>query len=127
MIELKEWDYNLLKRLEDKNMTDYRITEIRGEYYINQDDLFTCLDDTSDYRDYAEQKLVEVADDYDNRLKDDIPSLEKQYLDQIEKLKARNKELEETLNCLQSTLNEEGYNKLSENGYEYYIEKELNR
>ena len=127
MIELKEWDYNLLKRLEEKNSTDYRITEIRGEYYINQDDLFTCLDDTSDYRDYAEQKLVEAADDYDDRLKDDIPGLEKQYIDQIEKLKARNKELEETLDYAERRFNEDDYDRLIENGYDYYLEKRNER
>ena len=66
MIPLKEWELSLLRRIEDKNTTDYSIREIEGEYYIKQDDLFSLIDETEDYRDNAEQELKEITIKLDN-------------------------------------------------------------
>ena len=120
MIELKEWDYNLLKRIEKANCTDYRITEIRGNYYINQDDLFVLIDDTQDYRDYAEQKLSEVSEAYDNTKKEDIPGLEKSLQAEVDRLKEENENLKEENEILRNKAlfycNEDMLDRLAEEG-----------
>ena len=61
MIELKEWQYNLLRKLEKENCTNYKIKEIDGDYYIKVDDLLDALDETQSYRQYAEEKVKELC------------------------------------------------------------------
>lgn len=87
MIELKEWDYNLLKRIEKANSTNYRIIEINDMFYIRPEDLFTCLDEVQEYREYAEKNLVEVSEEANEKFNEYIPTLDKTYLDEIESLK----------------------------------------
>lgn len=95
MIELTEMDYNLIKRIEKANMSDYNIMDIKDHYYINIEDLFNCLSETQDYRDYAEEHLIEVAEEYDKKHDDHIPTLDKRYIDEINKLKEENEYIKE--------------------------------
>lgn len=67
MIPLKEWQYKLLERISKENYTNYHIKEIEGDYYISFDDVFEVLDETENYRQYAEEKLSEVATEHDKR------------------------------------------------------------
>ena len=60
MIPLKEWEYSLITRIEKENCTTYGIREIDGDYYIKTDDLMCLIDETQDYRDYAEEQLIEL-------------------------------------------------------------------
>lgn len=87
MIELKEWDYNLLKRIEKANSTNYRIVEINDMYYIRPEDLFTCLDEVQEYREYAETHLIEVSEEASEKFNEYIPTLDKTYIDEINSLK----------------------------------------
>lgn len=84
MIPLKEWELSLLRRIEDSNMTTYGIREIDGDYYIKTDDLMCLIDETQDYRDYAEEQLIEL----NNKL-NDMPDVEVNSL-QLSTVKALN-------------------------------------
>ena len=103
MIPLKEWELSLLRRIEDKNTTDYSIREIEGEYYIKQDDLFSLIDETEDYRDNAEQELKEITIKLDNTpiiednnsfYRNTIRSLNELHI-KYEELESKYKDLEE--------------------------------
>jgi len=61
VIELDEDDIKLLREVEQANSTDYGIVEIKGKKYINSDDLLVCLEETQDYREYAEEKVKELC------------------------------------------------------------------
>jgi hypothetical protein len=84
MIPLKEWELSLLRRIEDSNMTTYGIREIDGDYYIKTDDLMSLIDETQDYRDYAEEQIIEL----NNKL-NDMPDVEVNSL-QLSTVKALN-------------------------------------
>ena len=84
MIPLKEWELSLLRRIEESNMTTYGIREIDGDYYIKTDDLMCLIDETQDYRDYAEEQLIEL----NNKL-NDMPDVEVNSL-QLSTVKALN-------------------------------------
>ena len=84
MIPLKEWELSLLRRIEESNMTTYGIREIDGDYYIKTDDLMSLIDETQDYRDYAEEQLIEL----NNKL-NDMPDVEVNSL-QLSTVKALN-------------------------------------
>jgi hypothetical protein len=116
MIELKEWNYNLLRRIEKANSTDYGIVEIRGNYYIEPDDLFVLIDDIQDYRDNAEQKISELYEKIDT--KNDIPGLEQSLQNEVIRLKKENAKLQKNLEIIQGTWNEDDYDKVLEEGFE---------
>lgn len=84
MIPLKEWELSLLRRIEDSNMTTYGIREIDGDYYIKTDDLMSLIDETQDYRDYAEEQIIEL-----NNKINDMPDVEVNSL-QLSTVKALN-------------------------------------
>ena len=84
MIPLKEWEYSLITRIEKENCTTYGIREIDGDYYIKTDDLMSLIDETQDYRDYAEEQLIEL-----NNKINDMPDVEVNSL-QLSTVKALN-------------------------------------
>ena len=84
MIALNEWQYSLLTRIEKENCTTYGIREIDGDYYIKTDDLMSLIDETQDYRDYAEEQIIEL----NNKL-NDMPDVEVNSL-QLSTVKALN-------------------------------------
>lgn len=84
MIPLKEWELSLLRRIEESNMTTYGIREIDGDYYIKTDDLMSLIDETQEYRDYAEEQLIEL-----NNKINDMPDVEVNSL-QLSTVKALN-------------------------------------
>ena len=84
MIPLKEWEYSLITRIEKENCTTYGIREIDGDYYIKTDDLMSLIDETQDYRDYAEEQIIEL----NNKL-NDMPDVEVNSL-QLSTVKALN-------------------------------------
>lgn len=61
MIELDDWDYKLLEKISNENYTDYNIKIIDNEYYIKKDDLMTLIQETQNYREYAEEKVKELC------------------------------------------------------------------
>lgn len=84
MIALNEWQYNLLRKLEKENCSNYEMREIKGDFYITIDDLMDALDETQNYRQYAEEKVVELSDKIN-----DIPNVECDSL-QLSTIKALN-------------------------------------
>ena len=130
MIELKEWQYKLIQRLSNENDKRYEILEFKGTYYINSDELMEILDDTQNNREYAEEKLVELSDEFDKfkeRKEDNIPGLQKSLQRELNRLKEENDELKETLDHIQGTFTEDDFDDLLANGYHYYLEKEMGK
>lgn len=130
MIPLKEWELSLLRRIEDKNVTDYSIREIEGEYYIKQDDLFSLIDETEDYRDNAEQELKEITIKLDNTpiiednnsfYRNTIRSLNELHI-KYEELESKYKDLEEENKILRNETikycNEDDLDRLNMEGVE---------
>lgn len=119
MIPLKEWQLNLIKRLEKENSSDYDVEEIDADYFIRIDDLLDALDETQDYRQYAKDKVVELSnalnssDYYDDTL-DRLIRTE----GSLRKAKERIKELEEKLEQIQNMLDEDDYDRLAMEGVE---------
>lgn len=118
MIELKEWDYNLIKRIEKANLTDYGVIEIRGNYYIEPDDLFVMIDDIEDQRDYAENRIKDLCEEIDKKEDEYIPTTDKHYIDKIKQLEDKVKEQAEKLEILTGMMNEDDYDKAFERGFE---------
>lgn len=122
MIKLEENDYKLIKRLEEKNSKNYRLLEVDEEYYIRYYDLICCLDDTSDNRDYAEQKLIDVVEEYESKKDDNIPGLEKSLQNEVNRLKKENEELKEENEILRNNAlfycNEDDLDRLAFEGVE---------
>ena len=67
LIELKENDYKLIRKIESANSTSYRVLEVQGNYYINANDLFSLIDDIQDNREYAEEKVIDLTEELNNR------------------------------------------------------------
>lgn len=67
LIELKENDYKLIRKIESANSTSYGVLEVQGNYYINANDLFSLIDDIQDNREYAEEKVVDLTEELNNR------------------------------------------------------------
>lgn len=84
MIPLKEWEYSLITRIEKENCTTYGIREIDGDYYIKTDDLMSLIDETQEYRNYAEEQIIEL-----NNKINDMPDVEVNSL-QLSTVKALN-------------------------------------
>ena len=84
MIELEEHNLNLIRRLERNNYKNYHIKEIDGSCYIRLWDLISCLEDTEDNRDDAEEKVVELT----NKI-NEMPDVEANSL-QLSTIKALN-------------------------------------
>lgn len=97
LIELKENDYKLIRKIESANSTSYGVLEVQGNYYINVNDLFSLIDDIQDNREYAEDKLQQVIDDYEERLKDNNPNIVDViwYKEQLTKAHEENENLKE--------------------------------
>lgn len=119
MIELKGWQLSLLQRLEKENCKKY-IKIFENDYYARIDDLFYCIDDTQDNREYAEDKLKDYIEEAETRKEEEIPGLLKSYQKECEKLKEEKEELIETIKSIQNTLDEDDYDKLAEEGIEIY-------
>lgn len=94
MIPLKEWELSLLRRIEDSNMTTYGIREIEGEYYIKQDDLFSLIDETQDNRDYAEQTLIDMTKELDEKKDVEFNTLQLSTVKALNELHVKYDELE---------------------------------
>lgn len=67
MLELDDYDYELLKEVEKANLTNYEIVDIQNKHYIDPDNLLRCIEDTQENREYAEEKLKELANSIDRR------------------------------------------------------------
>lgn len=121
MIELKEEDYKLIKGVEEANATNYGIVEVRGNYYIDKDDLLAMIDDIQYNRNYAEEKLQEVVEDYEERLKDKTPQIFdfKVLKEELNNLKQEKVELEAKIEAIQNTLDEDDYDRLAREGIEF--------
>lgn len=98
MIELKEWQYKLIQRLKEDNYKHYEIIEVKGNYYVSSNELLEILDDTENCREYAEEKLIMLSDEfnkYKEREQDNIPGLEKSLQREVNRLKDENDKLKE--------------------------------
>lgn len=95
MIELEEHNLNLIRRLERNNYKNYHIKEIDGSYYIRLWDLISCLEDTEDSRDYAEEKVVELTNKINEMPDVEANSLQLSTIKTLNELHVKYGELEE--------------------------------
>lgn len=116
---IEERDLRLLKSIEEKNSKKY-IKHIDNDCYISIEELLTCLDDTQDNREYAEEKLTELSEHIDNKGNEYIPTLDKHYIDTIKKLNEELTKLKEENNELRNEAlricNEDALDRLANNG-----------
>ena len=120
MIEIDEKWISLIKKLEKENFRKYEIMEYNDRYYIGVEDLLWCLDDTQDSREYAEEKLKDVVDDYDSRKEENSNSLQLSTIKKLNELINENIELKKELEFIRSTFSEEDYDRMREEGEVYY-------
>lgn len=118
MILLNEWQYRLLTRIEKENCTTYSIREIDGDYYIKVDDLMSLIDETQDYRTYAEEKVVELTNKISEMPDVEANSLQLSTIKKLNEIRIENDELKKTIERIESTLNEDDYDKLAREGIE---------
>lgn len=95
MIELEEHNLNLIRRLERNNYKNYHIKEIDGSCYIRLWDLISCLEDTEDSRDYAEEKVVELTNKINEMPDIEANSLQLSTIKALNELHIKYSELEE--------------------------------
>lgn len=119
MIELNDWQLRLLRTMEKENIRSY-VKIYDDHYYVRSDDLFYCIDDTQDNRQYAEDKLQQVIDNYEERLKDNNPNIVDViwYKEHLTKANEEIERLKKKIEDIQSTLDEEDYDKLTMEGIE---------
>ena len=120
MIEIDEKWISLIKKLEKENFRKYEIMEYNDRYYISAEDLLWCLDDTQDSREYAEEKLKDVVDDYDSRKEENSNSLQLSTVKKLNELINENIELKKELEFIRRTFSEEDYDRMREEGEVYY-------
>lgn len=118
MIRLDEWDLNLIRRIEKKNYKDYKVRTIEGEDYIRKDDLISLIEDLEDNRDYAEEKIVDMANQIDEIKHERMGGLEWGKSKKLERLIKENEELKQKIERIESTLNEDDYDRLAMEGVE---------
>ena len=94
MIPLKEWEYSLITRIEKENCTTYGIREIDGDYYIKTDDLMSLIDETQEYRTYAEEKVVELTSKINDMPDVEVNSLQLSTVKTLNELHVKYDELE---------------------------------
>lgn len=93
LIELKENDYKLIKKIESANSTSYGVLEVQGNYYINVNDLFSLIDDIQDNREYAEERVIDLTKELNNR--PEIDSYTMSIYNTLQDLKEENENLKE--------------------------------
>lgn len=120
MIELEERYRRLIHQLEQENCRNYRIVNIKDSYYINIEDLLDALDDTQDYREYAEEKFKEYINKTEERKEENTPGLLNSYQKECEKLKEEKEKLIAIVEAIQNTLSEDDYEKLAKEGVELF-------
>lgn len=118
MIKLEEWQYSLITRIEKENCTTYGIREIDGDYYIKIDDLMSLIDETQDYRDYAEEQLIELNNKLNEMPDVECNTLQLSTIKKLNELRIENDELKKKIEQIESTLNEDDYDKLAMEGIE---------
>ena len=118
MIELNDRYRRLIHKLEKENCRNYRVYEIKDKYYIDIDDLLDCLDDTQDSREDTEDKFKDYINDVETRKEENTSGLLNSYQKECERLKEENDDLRTTIQAIQSTLNEDDYDKLAMEGIE---------
>lgn len=124
MIALNEWQYSLLTRIEKENCTNYEIKEIGGDYYISLDNLFGALDETQNYREYAEEQLIQLNDKLNDMPDVEVNSLQLSTIKALNELHIKYEELENENKKLKEeierTFNEDDYDRLIEEGIELW-------
>lgn len=122
MIALNEWQYSLLTRIEKENCTNYSIKEIGGDYYISLDSILEALDETQNYREYAEEQLIELNDKLNDMPDVEVNSLQLSTVKALNELRIENDKLKqenETLRLeVENVCNEDMLDRLNMEGVE---------
>lgn len=63
MIELKDYEYNLLQRISKKLSIKIDIKEIDDKYYITNEEYHSAMDELYDYVCHLEEKIEELEQD----------------------------------------------------------------
>lgn len=127
IIELEKWEYDLIELVSSENCTNYNVKEKDGKWYIDKYSLMTALEETQDYRRYAEGKVFELdralnsdsSDELIDRLLRAEGSLQraKKRIKELEENLKRFKELEKYLEIATSTWNEDQWDRAFEEGF----------
>lgn len=117
MVELTDRYVRLIRKLEKENDSYYKIAVVNDQYYIDVGTLLDVLDDTQDNREYAEEKLEELNDELMSR-PEEANSLQLTTMIEVKRLKEENDKLRTKIEAIQSTLNEDDYDRLAEEGIE---------
>ena len=122
MIALNEWQYNLLRKLEKENYSNYEMREIKGDFYIAVDDLMDALDETQNYRQYAEETVVELSDKINGMTNNECNSLQLSTVKALNELRIENDNLKQENETLrrevENVCNEDMLDRLNMEGVE---------
>jgi membrane-associated HD superfamily phosphohydrolase len=122
MIALNEWQYSLLTRIEKENCTDYGIKEIGGDYYISLDTILEALDETQNYREYAEEQLIQLNDKLNDMPDVEVNSLQLSTVKALNELRIENDNLKQENETLrrevENICNEDMLDRLNMEGVE---------
>lgn len=114
MIELDLYDVKFINELIQKGYSRNKLIEIEDVYYIKKDNLISILENVYDEIEVAEETILDLNDKYDELWKEKQGS----WYDSYVFMKMKYEELEEKLETIKSTLNEDDYDKLNERGVE---------
>lgn len=114
MIELEECDYKILLDIGKRHCKNYKMLEIEDKYFITKDEMIAIIESLEEEYVFVEEKLMET----DKTLNDVWREKQGSWLDPYIRMKMAYEELEEKLEAIKSTLNEDDYDKLNERGVE---------
>lgn len=114
MIELDEYDVKLINELIEKGYSRHKLIEIEDVYYIKKNNLIDIIENIYGELGVAEETIVELSDKIEEIWKEKQGS----WYDSYVFMKTKYEELEEKLETIKSTLNEDMYDKLNERGVE---------
>lgn len=70
MNQLTENEYEILERISEEQLTDYKIRDIDGEYYISKDNLIAIIEDLHYEIDKLKEEKEQEELDFDGIMDD---------------------------------------------------------
>jgi hypothetical protein len=117
IIELEKWEYDLIKLVSDENCTDYEVKEKDGKWYIDKYSLMCALDETQEYRRYAESKVIELDRALNSYNYDELLDRYLRAEGSLVRAKKKIEELKTNLEIATSVFNEDHWDRAYEEGF----------
>lgn len=117
MIELEKWEYDLIDLVSTENCTNYNVIEKDGKWYIDKYILMCALEETQDYRRYAEEKVIELDKALNSDCFDELIDRLLRAEGSLLKAKKIIKELQDNLEIATSIFNEDQWDRVYEEGF----------